>query len=80
MRVLTMNGEDRDLGMGRAIARRDFLQGVAVTGAAGSMLAGAAGTARAAQRTVAGLNVDGPVSAANYPHAYRHAWPPSRSL
>ena len=33
-----MNGEDRDLGMGRAITRRDFVQGVAVATAGATAL------------------------------------------
>lgn len=50
-----MNGEDRDLGMGRAISRRDFVQGVA----AGSAALGLAGRAAAATKGVApGLETD----------------------
>ena len=43
-----MNGEDRDLGMGRAITRRDFVQGVAVaTAGAAAIGAPAAALAQA---------------------------------
>ena len=54
-----MNGEDRDLGMDRAITRRDFVQGVAVA-TAGAAALGHSASSLAAQATA------GP-SAANYP-------------
>jgi spermidine dehydrogenase len=44
-----MNGEDRDLGMGRPISRRDFVQGVAIATAGAAALGGpAAAMAQAA--------------------------------
>ncbi len=49
-----MNGEDRDLGMGSAITRRDFVQGVAAGGAALTMGV----RARAAGGAPAGLETD----------------------
>jgi spermidine dehydrogenase len=55
-----MNGEDRDLGMGRPISRRDFVQGVAV---ATTGLAAVGGPAAVMAQTAAG----GAPSAANYP-------------
>ena len=56
-----MNGEDRDLGMGRAISRRDFVQGVAVATAGAAAIGGPA-AAMAAQAT----SGTGPTPA-NYP-------------
>lgn len=59
-----MNGEDRDLGMGSAITRRDFVQGVAVTGAAASALGIGPQALAAATRKTAGLETD---MAGSYP-------------
>lgn len=60
-----MRGEDKDLGMNRPIHRRDFIQGVAAATAGGAMLMHAQpGMAKAA---LPGVNVDGPISPANYP-------------
>lgn len=67
-----MRGENKDLGMGRAIDRRDFIQGVAVA-AAGSTFAMAAPSAFAKAAmgpmgaSLPGVNVDGAVSATTYP-------------
>ena len=47
-----MNGEDRELGMGRKISRRDFVQGVAVAAVGGAGLGGSA-SAALAQATLA---------------------------
>jgi spermidine dehydrogenase len=58
-----MRGDDKELGMGRPIQRRDFLQGVA----AGSAALAGAQPALAAGARKSTVNVDGPVSAANYP-------------
>jgi spermidine dehydrogenase len=55
-----MNGEDRDLGMDRAISRRDFVQGVAI--GVGAAAAVADSTAALAQATPVG-----PADAATYP-------------
>lgn len=52
-----MNGEDRDLGMGRAISRRDFVSGVSV-GVAGAALGLGPAAAAAARATPAGLETD----------------------
>jgi spermidine dehydrogenase len=57
-----MNGEDRDLGMGRNITRRDFVQGVAVAGAVAGFAPGA--LAASAPRTPVGLETD---AAGTYP-------------
>lgn len=71
-RGTTMRGEDRDLGMGRSIDRRDFIQGVAAA-TAGSAIAMAAPSAFAKAgmgpkgAALSGVNVDGAVTAANYP-------------
>lgn len=60
-----MNGEDRDLGMGRAITRRDFVQGVGVAVAGAGALGMAPGAlAAGAPRTPAGLETD---AAGTYP-------------
>ncbi len=70
-----MKGEDRDLGMGRSIDRRDFIHGAAVAslGTAAALTAPQA-FARAAASTMGplgaalpGVNVDGRVSPASYP-------------
>ena len=60
-----MNGEDKDLGMGRPIQRRDFIQGVAA--AAGGLTLAANSEAALAQAKAAVAGASGPVSAANYP-------------
>lgn len=60
-------GEDRDLGMGRSIHRRDFIQGVAATAAAGAMFMNAGPVLAKAGGGARGVNVDGAISAANYP-------------
>lgn len=61
-----MNGEDKDLGMGRPIQRRDFIQGVAAA-AGGFAFAGGAAPASAAATAKGFVMADGPVSPANYP-------------
>src|SRR3954465_1258240 len=48
-----MNGEDRDLGMGRAITRGDFVQGVAVATAGATAIGNATSTLAAQGATVA---------------------------
>lgn len=61
-----MNGEDRDLGMGRAITRRDFIQGVAAVAAAGSAVA-SAGSALAQSASSKAAGYVRPADAAAYP-------------
>ncbi|MBC2667151.1 NAD(P)-binding protein [Novosphingobium flavum] len=56
---------DKDLGMGRLIQRRDFIQGVAV--GVGGAAAASASPVMAKAGSSAFANSDGPVSAANYP-------------
>jgi spermidine dehydrogenase len=60
-----MNGEDKDLGMGRPIQRRDFIQGVAAV--AGGIAAASSSSAASARSAKEFVMADGPVTAANYP-------------
>jgi spermidine dehydrogenase len=59
-----MNEEDRDLGMGRAISRRDFVNGVAVAAGAGAIVAQ---TASSAFAQAAGDVSGDAMTVANYP-------------
>jgi spermidine dehydrogenase len=61
-----MNGEDRELGMGRAISRRDFIQGVAAATAVGAVAA-AAGSALAKGAATASASAVRPADASTYP-------------
>ncbi|MEE4454906.1 NAD(P)-binding protein [Novosphingobium resinovorum] len=67
MRDQDIRGEDRDLGMNRPIDRRDFIQGVAATAGGAMLMQGAPAFAKAAGSVPRGVNVDGAISAANYP-------------
>ncbi|WP_052958475.1 FAD/NAD(P)-binding protein [Aquamicrobium sp. LC103] len=60
-----MNGEDKNLGMGRSIRRRDFIQGMAV--AAGGAAALAASSKAFAQTAGGTMVADGPPSPGSYP-------------
>jgi len=59
--------QDKDLGMDRPIHRRDFIQGMAVAGGAGAFALHAPGALAGGVSTGGPVNVDGPISAANYP-------------
>ncbi|MFT4196358.1 MAG: NAD(P)-binding protein [Pseudoxanthomonas sp.] len=61
-----MNGEDRDLGMGRAITRRDFIQGAAVVAAAGSTVI-SSGSALAQSASARAAGHMRPANAGSYP-------------
>jgi len=67
MRDQGIRGEDRDLGMNRSIDRRDFIQGAAAMTGGAMLMQGGPAFAKAAGGAVPGVNVDGPISAANYP-------------
>ncbi|SEL60787.1 spermidine dehydrogenase [Pseudoxanthomonas sp. GM95] len=61
-----MSNDDRALGMGRAITRRDFIQGTLAAAAVGTAASGLAASAQAATKTTAPLAARA-ASASDYP-------------